>query len=142
VKITLPEDGWALIRDPRTLTERLSARIEDAQFRLMDLPIMKEFTNAADAERIQSLPPGEQMRLIGPDGFQRMREVKWTTILVYVTEWSYGEVTEDVLMDEVPSYVVNLLSEEIGNVIKATGGPNLDTSVNPDPASPTRPSKG
>jgi hypothetical protein len=138
LKVTVGEDGWAMIRDPRKLSERNSARIEDAQFELMTVPAVVQLISdqgATAAEDIQSKSAAEQMGLIGTQGFKLMRAVKYTTILVYVDSWSFGEVTEDVLLD-LPATTVNELSEEIGKVIKATGGTKLDVSVDPTPGSP------
>jgi 6-phosphogluconate dehydrogenase (decarboxylating) len=139
LKVTVGEDGWAMIRDPRKLTERLSARIEDAQFELMSVPAVAQLISdqgAEAAEDIQSKSAAEQMSLIGAQGFRLMRNVKYATILAYVESWSFGDVTEDVLLD-LTATEVNELSEEIGKVIKAVGGPKLDTSVDPTPGSPT-----
>ncbi|MFF2551819.1 hypothetical protein ACFVUS_12515 [Nocardia sp. NPDC058058] len=137
MKVTLSEGNWADIRDPRTLNERQTARLEDAQ-----LAAMEHIANPADFEHIQDLSPLEQIRSLGREGAKAMREMKWETILVYVSEWSYGAVTEEVLLEELPSVDVAALFDQISKVVKATGGPKINAEPNPDPNSPMPPLEG
>lgn len=141
MKVELPDGAWADIRDPRKLSERLTAQLEDAQLALVELPAAQQFATPEDFEKIQDLPPFEQIKLVGRDGFKVLREMKWTSILVYVTEWSFGAVTRDVLLDDVPSSAAGVLSQEIEKIIKATGGPHLNTEPSPDSQSPMPPSQ-
>lgn len=137
MKVQLPDDAWADIRDPRKLNELQTAEMEDAQFdALAHLPA------GIDPEKAQDLPQIDMVRHLGRDGAKAMREMKWTTILVYVSEWSFGEVSRDVLLQQIPSGTVTALFDEISKVVRATGGPRLNTEVDPDPASPTLPLNG
>lgn len=138
MKVTFGEDNWADIRDPRKLPERLSAMVEDAQFALMDIPGMDAFIDEDAQETLQQMTPAEQMRAIGRDGFKLMRELKYANVIAYVQAWSFGPVDEATML-EVPGVDLNALMDEIGKIIRATGGPHIDTSPNPAPDSPTVP---
>lgn len=138
MRVNFGDDSWADIRDPRKLPERLSALVEDAQFALMDIPGMAAFMDEADQEHLQAMSPGEQMRAIGRDGFKLMRELKYANVRAYVQAWSYGAVDDTTMLD-VPGVELTALMDEIGKIIKATGGPHIDTSPNPAPDSPTAP---
>ncbi len=135
MRVDLSEDAWADIRDPRKLNELQTAELEDAQF-----DAIAHMPPGVDFEATQDANPVEVARLVGRDGARAMRQMKWTTILVYVSQWSFGAVTLDVLQTELPSPVVTELFDAIGKIIRATGGPKLNTEPNPDPASPTLPS--
>lgn len=135
------DDGWAEVRDPRKIPDRLTETIEDAQFRLMETPAADHLADEASAAAFQDRPPAEQMRLVGRDGMHAMNELKRATILAHVTEWSFGDVSRDVLT-ELPRSTVDALAEKIGAITTATGGPHLNTDVDPDPTSPSSPSSG
>ncbi|WP_040829815.1 hypothetical protein [Nocardia jiangxiensis] len=137
MKVELPEGAWADIRDPRKLNELQTAELEDVQF-----DAVAHLPAGIDPEKAQDLPPVDMVRQLGREGAKAMREMKWTTILVYVSEWSFGAVSRDVLLQQIPSGTVTALFDEISKIVRATGGPRLNAEVNPDPASPTLPLNG
>lgn len=139
MKVELSDGAWAVVRDPRKLSERLTGQLEEAQMQIMSLPVMANFSKD-EAERLQDMPMVEQIRALGVEGFRAMREMKRTTVLVYVESWSYGAVDRDTLLDEVPGTDVAALFEEISKVVRATGGHHLTREPSPDPESPILPS--
>lgn len=128
-------DGWADIRDPRKLTERQTGALEDAQFEAL-----AAMPPGLDFEKVQDMNPVDMARTVGAGGARAMRQMKRTLLLTYVSAWSFGDVTEDVLLDEVPSYLVAELTMEVEKVVRATGGPRVNVEPNPDPVSPILPS--
>ena len=137
MKLQLGEDDWAVLRDPRSLPERLAGRLEDAQLEV--IAMMPQF-DPTEAEKVQDMSPAQQIKLVGVEGFKALRRMKHTAVLVYVREWSFGEVTENVLLDEVPARFVTEIFDQVGKVMRATGGPHLNREPSPDPESPTLPS--
>lgn len=135
------EGGWADIRDPRKLTEAQSEPMDDAQYELLSVPGAAAFMeDAAAAENIQTLPKGQQIAAIGAEGFKALRNLRRQTVLAYVAAWSAGDVVDMATLMQQPVTFVTGIENEITKVVKATGGPRVDTSPNPDPASPTVPS--
>ncbi len=137
MKHTLEDGGWVVIRDPRKLSERLAEKLEDAQFALMELPAAQQFQNEDSIEALQDAKPVDQIRLIGRDGFRVLRNLKRTSVLVYVESWSFGDSVNEETILELPAAIVTEIYNQIGIIVKATGGPGLNTDASPDPESPT-----
>jgi len=140
MRIELDEGAWAEIRDPRKLTGRQTELVEDAQFDLMATPAAGALSDEAAAENFQKLPPGAQMNMVGVDGMRAFRNVKRATVLAYVSAWSYGEVTLNVMLDLVPTDVIGVIGDKVGEVVKATGGPKVNTEPTAGPEAPSSPS--
>jgi hypothetical protein len=141
MRIELDDGAWADIRDPRKLTGRQTELLEDAQFDLMATPAGQHLADEGASEAFQSMSPGQQMNLVGPEGLRAFRTLQRATVLAYVSAWSFGPtVTLDVLLDEVPVDVAKAIGDRVGEIVKATGGPKLDTRVDMSTDSPTVPS--
>jgi len=137
------DGGWANIRDPRKLPGRLSESIEDVQISLMATKAGEHLTDEAKSEEFQSLPPVQQMRIVGVEGFQAFRELMYVTVCAYVTGWEYEGVSQPPTREafaEVPAPVTKTISDKIGEVVKATGGTTVNTEPTPDMATPSVPS--
>ncbi len=139
--INLPDDKTAVIRDPRRLTERQSEALEDVQFELMQLPmiqkIMKE-KGSKGFEDIQDADPAAQVTEIGIEGFKLIRKLRRVSVLTYIKSWDYSDTVDLETLLDVPAESVRVMFDQIGNVIRAVGGPSLNVEVDPSPDSPTQ----
>lgn len=141
MKINLPDGKTAVVRDPRKLTERQSEALEDVQFELMQLPMVQKIMHERGSkgfEEIQDADAAVQVNEIGVDGLKLMRRLRRVSVLTYIASWEYGEKVDLETLLDVPAASVGSMFEQIGNVIKATGGPTLNVEVDPSPDSPTQ----
>ena len=136
MNVTLPGGGTAVLRDPRSMPAKYADIIADAQ---MDIALSGaasafggEATTQAEADALASefekLPAVEQMRRYGKEGIHAFRAYGRSVVLALVESWSFGPVTETVMLEEIPGDVLTALEAECTKVMKATGGPDLDVA--------------
>ena len=137
------DDGSATIRDPRKLPGRLAEMIEDAQLSFMATEAGTYLTDETKSVEFQAMSPAKQMALVGVEGVHKFRDLNYMILTCYVTEWTYDGVVQEVsrpAFEEVPQDFTRILGSRIGDVIKATGGPKVDTTPSTDMATPSVPS--
>lgn len=124
-KITLPDDGWALLRDPAKVPERLRRPVTSLATRLQ--PQIRALQAVADAERDGDLTA---------DAVDRFEELNDLAIVALVAEWSYDFPISVETVGDLPGDAYDELR-------RATAKQALalipDFSPDPDPASPTGP---
>lgn len=133
-KITLPDGGWALLRDPRRVTEkqrrpvtRLQARVAGSEIGAL---LSKKGTLPDDEFERESL------KALGSDAFTLLDDLNDALIVALVDSWSYDvPVSAEAALD---------LSGEAYDALKAACAKHV-TALTPDftpdgaldPASPT-----
>ena len=152
-KIDLPDGGWAVLRDPRRVTERAARPVNRLQERLTGSKVGAVFMekNRRDAaglsaEETDKWFTEECRKLLGTDDYELLDELNDAAIPALVDSWSYeSPVSLDAAM-ALPRPVFKALRAACAkHVVALTSG--LDTSpadekALTDPASPTGPSAG
>lgn len=138
----LPGGGWADLRDPAEVPERLRRPVRAIQIRLAKDPAFGQvIVNAkdkgvkalADIDEAQAV---EMVSAIGDDSMTLMDDLNDRLVISRVAGWSYGdEVTMDALLD-LPGAAYDKLRE-----LCAEGAlDDVDFSPSQAPDSPTVPS--
>lgn len=127
MKLDLPNSNWALVREPDEIPRKAARNFRQVLYRLAG-PVGQETDAAAAASALLNAPGGL-------DGIEDMADA---LVFAVVAEWSYGEVTPEVL-DTMPDSSVDAIYQHA-----VTGGymEKLmpDFGVSPDDESPTGPS--
>ena len=106
-KISLPDDGWAIIRDPAAVPVRLRRPIEKLMIQISQGTGVQALTNAGDITDPATAADVAQKLDIGIlDDFNELNDL---CIVARVLEWSFSEpVCIDSLLD-LPSDVYEIL---------------------------------
>lgn len=124
-KIPLPDDGWALLRDPTKVPERLRRPVTSLATRLQ--PEIRALQAVADDERDGDLTA---------EAIERFEDLNDLAIVALVAEWSYDLAISVATVGDLPGDAYDVLR-------RATAKQALDLIPNfgpdPDPASPTAP---
>lgn len=137
------ESQWIDVCDSRKMSERKRREIKRAQIAVTGVPGIMNAVEMTDG-KLDDMSRGEQIKIFTAAGVDISKvddagsQVKDATILAHVTQWSFGDVTEDVLLD-LPGEVYDWVDEKVGQVVTATGGPDLNVEVSPDPKAPISP---
>ena len=132
MKLELPHDNWADLREPDEIPRKAARRFRQVLYRVAapSAGIDQNDPNAAAKVAADMLGSAD-----GMDGIEEMAEAM---VLAVVVDWSYGEVTPEVL-DTVPDAAVNAIYDECqaqDYITKLMP----DFGQSPDPDSPTLPS--
>ena len=138
--------GEAILRSPDAMPERkrraiLEVAARGAEFQA-EFALMSEMVKAGEAANIASFGnPGPALEL--------MSDLGTALIVGFVRSWPYGDVTPDVLLDEVPGVVFDQLKAivfpmfpDLTKSFTADGAMSVGADGQPvrDPQSPTPPS--
>ena len=132
-KIDLPDGGWALIRDPRRVTERQRRPVTRLQARVAGSEV------GALLATKDKLPDDEfeehARRVLGSDDFALLDDLNDALIEALVDSWSYDvPVSKDAALD-LPGPVYEALKAACAKHVMELA-PNLE----PTPEDPTPPS--
>jgi len=138
----LPGGGWADLREPADVPERLRRPVRALQMRLAKDPAFGQVVADAKDKGVQALADIDEAQAvsmvaaIGDESMTLMDDLNDRLVISRVAGWSYGDtVSVDALLD-LPSAVYDRLRELCAD--GALGGP--DFSPSQDPNSPTVPS--
>lgn len=139
-KITLPDGGWAVLRDPADVTERQRRPLVRLQQRLLGSDVGAALIGAQG-----DIPKDEALELIRPqmasDDFDMVAQLDDLLLVTLLDSWSYdGEITADSVLD-LPGKVRTVLLEACKPLLGPLLGETSDADVL-DPASPTVPANG
>jgi hypothetical protein len=121
MKIPLPDDGWALLRDPAKVSERLRRPVTNLAARLQP-----EIVKATAAEE----------PVLDPETFDQFQALNDLVIVALVEEWSFDRPVTIDSVGDLPGDAYDMLRRETAKHVNAL---LPDFSPNPDPASPTGP---
>lgn len=153
MKFDLPtiedEDGcitghWFDVISPRRLTEARRETIQVAAFALMEIPEFRNYiaTNSGNLDGVDADNPVMLASIIGGDAkvmVKAMSASKHALVLAHVKEWSFGDVTEKALIEEIPGEYLDFMVKTIEGVRTKLAEPSL---TEPDPkALPIAPSE-
>lgn len=152
MKFDLPtiddEDGvlsghWFDVISPRRLTEERRESIQVAAFALVQIPEFRNYlqTNGGDLDSIQTDNPAILATLIGADArviVKAMSASKHALVLAHVKAWSFGDVTEKAMIEEIPGEYLDFMVKKIEDIRAKLTEPSL-SDVDPK-ALPTSPS--
>jgi hypothetical protein len=118
-RLDLPDEQHAILCAPRKVSERKRNRHQSAMFAL----------NAATADipRNPEKPDEPDVRHLGPEHNELLKAAERALILCFVREWSYGEISEDALLD-LPGDAYDVLAEECNRLL-----PEMRPDFSPDP---------
>lgn len=144
MKVSLPGDNWAHLRDPSEVTERQRRPLTEIQERI-------SLSNAGallieHGDELDDLTPIQQLRLLRqagatPEELALLRRGDDALLLALTSEWSFdAPITEDGLLD-VPGHAVDALKKECQKYAKVLSGGDSDEDVLDD-GSPTPPGAG
>lgn len=145
-KISLPDGGWALLRDPRRVTERQRRPVTRLQAKVMGSAVgallaEKERREAAGeaAGPLDEWFTEESRKLMGSQDYMLLDDYNDALIEALVAEWSYdGTPSADAALD-LPGEAYEALKAECAKHMNA-----LTVNFSPDNAqvetSPTEPS--
>jgi hypothetical protein len=125
-KLVLLHDNWAMVRDPDEVPRKAARAFRKVLYRLAG-PVSDEKDAAAAASAL--------LKTEGSlDGIEDMADA---LVFCVVAEWSYGDVTPDVL-DTMPDAAVDAIYNyaTVGGYMEKL---MPDFGVNPDDDSPTSP---
>ena len=139
----LPGDGWADLRDPAEIPERLRRPVTTLQMLLARDPAFANVVKDAKDKGVKALDDIDEDQAVdmvgamGEESFARMQELSDRIIVSRVAGWSYDlPINQDALLD-LPGSVYDKLKE-----LTADGalqnGPDFSPSTEAD--SPTEPS--
>lgn len=138
----LPGGGWADLRDPAEVPERLRRPVRALQTRLAKDPAFAQVITDArgnGVEALQDIDEAQAVQMvsaIGDDSMTLLDDLNDRLVLSRVAGWSYeGEVSAEALLD-LPGAVYDRLRELCAE--GALEGPDFGPSQ--DPQSPTGPS--
>lgn len=139
----LPGGGWADLRDPAEIPERLRRPIRAIQMKLARDPAFAAVVKAAQKKGVQAVKDidetaaAQMATQMGDDSAAALDELNDRLILARVAGWSYGpEVSVDGLLD-LPGPAYDRL-KELCAAGALDGG--VDLSPSQDENSPTAPS--
>lgn len=125
MKVDLPDGGWADLADPRKVPEKKRSRYRRSHF---------AFSAAtADLPRMDSDPNIPDPRYMTDEASDLADNIAAQLVLCLVTEWSFGDVTLDVL-EGIPGDAYDALVLACRDL-----APELmpDYQVDTDPKAPT-----
>ena len=138
----LPDDGWADLRDPAEVPERLRRPVTTLQMLLARDPAFASVVKDAKDKGVSALDDIDESQALdmvgtmGEASFARMQELSDRVIVSRVAGWSYDlPITSDSLLD-LPGNVYDALKELTAE--GALSGPDFSPSMEAD--SPTEPS--
>jgi len=139
-KVNLPDGGWAVLRDPETVTERQRRPL----VRLQRRTIMKSASALAGLD-LDKMTPADALTKLAPtlsdEDFDALEDIDDMVIVTLVDSWSYEQpVTVDGSLD-LPSKARSALLEECRPLMSRLLGDTTDEDVL-DPDSPTEPANG
>lgn len=142
---TLPDGGWADLRDAADVPERLRRPVRTLQMLLAGDPAFGKVVADAKSKGVEAVRDGiddaealQMVEAMGRESFERMDELNDRAVIARVAGWSYSsEVTMDALLD-LPGPVYDRLRELCADGALGDGAPSFEPSQ--DPASPTEPS--
>lgn len=142
---TLPDGGWADLRDAADVPERLRRPVRTLQMMLAADPAFGKVVADAKAKGVEAVRAGvdeaealQMVEAMGRESFERMDELNDALVVSRVVGWSYDPpVTRDALLD-LPGAVYDHLRKICADGALDDTGP--DFSPSQDPASPTVPS--
>jgi hypothetical protein len=134
VRIELGHDHWAELRDADQIPRKQARKFRKVLYKVAAPAADVDQTLDDDAKAIAA---GKAL-MASADGLDGIEEMAEAMVLAVVSEWSFGEVTPEVL-DTLPDAAVNAIYERCqkdGYVEKLMP----DFSPSPDLDSPTKPS--
>lgn len=138
----LPDGGWADLRAPADVPERLRRPVRALQMRLAKDPAFGQVVADAKDKGVAALADIDEAQAvsmvaaIGDDSMSLMDDLNDRVVISRVAGWSYGDtVSVDALLD-LPSAVYDRLRELCAD--GALDGPDFSPST--EPGSPTVPS--
>jgi hypothetical protein len=136
--IDLP-GGSATIYDPDEVPERVRRALEKGLQQVLALPAGAVLGVAELAKAGDEIPPElvERAEKATVDDLDVLYEFKDQMILALVTKWTYGEVTNEVLLD-LPG---RKAYDQIYEALPTLQDLRRDTEVSPEDDSPTLPSE-
>lgn len=137
-RIELPDDGWADLYDADELPERLRRPLIKLAGKLMGSPVGAAMAVVALARKGEDVPPDltERAQELGEADTDTLDTFKDSLILSTVREWSYGEVTSEVLLGLPARKIYDALFDASPSIDDLMS----DFSPSPDEESPTGPS--
>jgi hypothetical protein len=128
MKIALPDDGWAMLRAPEKVPDRLRKPIS---------LLFAKLSQTRAAAQIAAAGVKMEESGLDPDALEIVYELDDAVILAMVSEWSFDLPITAESLDEIPGDAKDVLNTESAKHLDALM-PSF--AVNPDPASPTEPS--
>jgi signal transduction histidine kinase len=139
----LPDGGWADLRDPADVSERLRRPVRAIQMRLAQNPAFSEVVADAKKKGVQAMDDIDEAKAVematvmGEDAITLMDDLNDRLIVSRVAGWSYeAEVTIDALQD-LPGGAYDELKKLCAEGALSSG-PDFSPSTEAD--SPTGPS--
>lgn len=118
MRLELPGDGWAELRDVDKVPE------------ILRRPVKRKLVEVAPAAASGNLA-------ITPEVWDSYEELQDVTILAMVSAWSLGGVTSDVLLNQ-PGDVYDVLANAVKDAPMSMF-PNMNPEAADDPKAPTEP---
>ena len=138
-RIDLPDYNWADINEADDLSNRQSQELRIAlgpalimRERLAEAGVNAEVASSAD-DVVKAMA---QIAEVDPTLLGIENQVAAAYVKAYLAAWSFGPLPTLDEINDLPGRIFNPLSV----ACVAQGQPEADTSLNPDPASPTLPS--
>ena len=140
-KIDLPDGGWALLRDPRRVTERQRRPVTRLQARLAGSAVgalLAQRGNLSDKKFEE-----EARKVLGSDDYGLLDDLNDALIEALVDSWSYEDPPSAAAAMDKPGPVYDKIKRECAKHVTALTPDFSPTDESlADPASPTGPSAG
>jgi hypothetical protein len=105
-RIELPDEQWAELRTPKDLTERLRRSLRHAMAKALRLDV--RFKELA-AQGVDLTDDAALLMHLTDDEADALYDLQAASIVAYVSEWSFGPVTTETVMD-LPASVFDVLA--------------------------------
>lgn len=148
-RIELPDEQWAVLRDPKTVTRRHRRPVEDAISGVRS-EIMSQLgtaneklerarkDNDEEAIKVAELEQRRVTDQLTKDEKAAMRDANEAAIVALVERWSYeAPVTLDAVLDILPAPASDALQAAVAPHVSA-----MFLRTQPDPMSPNQPAPG
>lgn len=123
-KLLLPDGGWALLRDPAKVPERLRR------------PVLTLTTRLNPQIKAMKAAPVDEEVVLDAEVLERFEDLNDLVIVAMVAEWSFDLPISPETVGDLPGDAYDVLRQETARGIREL---LPDFSPNPDPASPTGP---
>ena len=89
-KITLPDGGWASLRDPKKVPERLRRPLVTLQRRMLGTDMAKAFEGVDDVKSLDESKALDLLRpIIASEDYGMLDDINDLLIVALVEEWSF-----------------------------------------------------
>ncbi|MFJ2575965.1 hypothetical protein [Kitasatospora aureofaciens] len=138
-RVNLTAGGWADLREPNEIPERLRRPVRKLQMLMAGNPafstVVEQATGADGAPDVDEAQAAQMAAAMGESGIDLVFQLQDRSILQRVAGWSFGDVTLDVLQD-----LAGDVYDELSELCKDPAAGSVDLRPSMDETSPTVPS--